>query len=213
MKKQKIWATLLSSALIISAFSMNSFATRIVGNSDGVITDGVDTFEPTNSSPADITLNITGGVQNRYAVDIEYGTLEFTFDMGLVWDVNQHKYVAQGGEADNTPKNISTDITIVNHSDLPVYQKINVTAKNGCDLTTDFSANEANQLKKINMTQPNASEANSQSTNVQFSVQPADSGTWSDVINNNFTTVGDSVKLVVATIEVTISKDSTSAGA
>ena len=212
MKKQKIWATLLSSALIISAFSMNSFAARIVGNSDGVITDGVsvDDFD-SESSAADITLNITEGVQNRYAVDIEYGTLEFTFDMGLVWDVNEHKYVAQDGGTDNTPKDISTEIKIYNHSDLPVYQNFIVTAINGCTLTKGLSTEE----KKIDMTRPNANdeEVSSLSTPVQFSVKPANSGTWSDVINNHSTTDGDSVKLVVATIIVTISKDSTLPGA
>ncbi len=209
MKKQKIWATLLSSALIISAFSMNSFAARIVGGSDGV-----PTFEPERSE-TNITLNITGGVQHRYAVDIEYGQVDFTFDTGWVWDVNAHKYVAQGGEADNTPQEILTTIKIVNHSDLPVYQNINVTAINGCTLTTEFSAIK----ETINKTEPNATddEVSSLSTPVEFFVQPADSGTWSDVINNYFATDsetdGDSMKLPVATIVVTISKDSTPAGA
>lgn len=122
---KKLISIILSLALVACMFGMSAMAADIleqpVGKHNGGngVDDGwTDTqFNSDKSATADVTLTL-GAVQSRYAVDITFGGNYNLGVSGLVWDVNNLKYV-WAGAADTAT--ISSDLAytfeVVNYSD------------------------------------------------------------------------------------------------
>ncbi len=113
---KKIISILLFGCMLFSILCGNVFAGQqaVVGG----ISSGVTTFEDVKSS-AQFHVTVLEK-SSRYAVDLEYSSLTISFDGELVWDVNELEYVYSGGEEENKATK-TVQMTIVNHSDLPIW--------------------------------------------------------------------------------------------
>lgn len=86
------------------------------------ITDGAATLDGVLPVEATVTLELTG-VNHRYAVDIEFDKLAFTYSAGQVWDVNNYIYVSSGTSL--ADPEVKTTVSITNHSDMPIGVVVN----------------------------------------------------------------------------------------
>lgn len=109
---KKFLAILMTVAMVVCAFTFSVSADRAVGSSNGNIDDGVASFNPT-SSKGTLVLTLSGQ-NSRYAIDIEFGQLEFTYGGENIWDVNEYEYIFSNNVA--APE-VRTTVSIVNHSD------------------------------------------------------------------------------------------------
>lgn len=143
---KKLIAIILSLALVVCMFAVNVSAAdvtvteagtkHVVGThqTNNTIADGLTAaeFGSGKSAEAIVTLNLNAA-QSRYAVDITFGGNYHLGVSGLVWDVNNLKYVYVAGDGTET---ISSDLAytfeVVNYSD----NDITVDAK--CDTTDVF---------------------------------------------------------------------------
>lgn len=106
---------LLAIALaLVMAFS----ATLAVSAASISLNDGSQTM-----NPMDIKVTINGNVINRYAFEVEYGTLTYTCNINLVWDTDTYTYKqSTNGWA---PSSEGADkITVYNHSDAPIHYSV-----------------------------------------------------------------------------------------
>lgn len=107
---------LVFAVCISAAFSVN--ALNVVGTHGGAsgIDNGVETIPAGADASSDVNITLDK-VSHRYAVDIEFSSMEIEAS-ALVWDVNDLKYViASGGEQ---VTNKTYNITVTNYSDLAV---------------------------------------------------------------------------------------------
>ena len=209
-----VLAIMMVFALSTTTFAANLVGTHGAGKGTNGIDDGVETFDDTTSTPAaniDITA-VTGAVGHRYAVDIEYVTMQVQITgSDLVWDVNNLEYVSKGSPAGIGGTDKSFAVTITNYSDLPVYLTANVSDKdtNDCVAVKAVEKDTTNLLgakTKIESALVN----NFTKVDYVFDVLvTTESGkTWTDVSNYyipKFNT--DASAKVIATVTVTISKD------
>lgn len=131
---------LLSLALIlalVATLTTSVFATRVVGDPDGV-----PSFPDTEGDATTVSVQATvGTIQHRYAVDIEFPGLSVAVSGStMTWDVNDLKYVTSEGAA--TPDNTTAKVTFTNRSDLPVYVSYDETDADANDfLSVEIKAN------------------------------------------------------------------------
>lgn len=86
------------------------------------ITDGAANLDGVLPVEATVTLELTG-VNHRYAVDIEFDKLAFTYSAGQIWDVNNYIYVSSGTTL--ADPEVKTTVSVTNHSDMPIGLLIN----------------------------------------------------------------------------------------
>ncbi len=129
---KKLLAILMTVAMIVGAFTFSVSAADAVqgtnqvvgtfGNNKGTtssINDGVASFDQTSSTG---TLVMTLTSQNsRYAIDVEFGALEFTYGGENIWDVNEYEYIFSNNVL--APE-VKTTVSVVNHSDKRVDVKV-----------------------------------------------------------------------------------------
>lgn len=107
---------LLALALaLVMAFSM---ALSVSATSQGYGEAG--DLPDTNMPSVDIKVTVNGNVVHKYAFDVEYGSLSFTYSTGMVWDTEAYEYKPQG-EGSWVPTETGADkIRVFNHSDMPI---------------------------------------------------------------------------------------------
>lgn len=130
---KKLLAVLMTVAMIVGVFTFGVSAetvavdanstTQVVGNrgQTGGPADGAADLSNAKTTEGTIVLNMTS-IVDRYAVDIVFGQLEYTFNNGMIWDVNTYTYVPVDA-VQNLPT-INTRIDIVNHSNKSVLWKV-----------------------------------------------------------------------------------------
>lgn len=131
---------LLSLALVCCMIFLT--ATAHVSAKESIVGDaatGVNTFDSAgNSAQFHVTIMDRA---HRYAVDLEYSSMTISFVGGLTWDVNELTYIYEGDpEEDVTPKTV--DMTIINHSDLPILIEPTLTPKTAVQMTHTFSTGQ-----------------------------------------------------------------------
>lgn len=143
---KKLIAIIVTTLLILSLMSVNIFADDFtIGGEKG--TEAND-FTGGNASK-DVIISITGEVVNVYAVDIEFGDMEFAYSTGMKWDPTDYTYKPQEGSVAWT--STSNTIKVRNHSDLPIvynvaaeglvstYGPLNINVTNGEDVQVGAS--------------------------------------------------------------------------
>lgn len=100
---------------------------------------GVNEFDlAENSAQFHVTIM---EMAHRYAVDLEYSSLTVTFVGGLTWDVNELEYIYDGDpEEDRASKEVQ--MTIINHSDLPILIEPTLEPKTDVEMTYAFSTGQ-----------------------------------------------------------------------
>lgn len=139
---KKFLAILMTAAMIIGAFTFSvsadgetqsicSYCSKyhaVGARCDGAsapansVTDGATSLNEILPVEATVTLELTG-VNHRYAVDIEFDKLAFTYSAGQVWDVNDYIYVSSGTSL--ADPEVKTTVSITNHSDMPIGVLVN----------------------------------------------------------------------------------------
>lgn len=118
MMKKLISYALTLSMLVCMATTAFAVKDQVVGDNDG--------WSPEEwTANADTSYNVdikvtTGGINHRYAVDLEYEEVVMSISGGsLTWNVNTLKYDVVGSDAGlaDTPFSVS----VTNRSDNPVY--------------------------------------------------------------------------------------------
>lgn len=215
MKKFLALALILTLALSISVFAAGG---RVVGNSgsnpsydDGWTAD--DTKWNTANSDVEVDIKVTtNAYESRYAVDIEYTSIEFNVAASkMVWDVTKLQYVPKEDQSALT-KPADQTITVKNYSDQPVTVSSDVEMEDdyaGSPMIISASA-DVTPLTVAKAT-PNDSAGNGGSATegtVTISVNTADGKTWNDVATffAPFFAAADADELVVATVTLTVSK-------
>ncbi len=110
---RRLLAVFLSMIMTLQAFPLMASADYVIGNSQrGEILSPDAQFQQTVPFEVEITER-----SNRYALDVVYDTLSIDVD-SAIWDVNDHVYAVTMSE------DLSFSVTLINHSNQPVYVRI-----------------------------------------------------------------------------------------
>lgn len=126
---KKILSFVLVLAMIASMMCVSVSAAGWVGYNNEGTRVGVGSFTKTDSNSA-VTAAVTGDIQHRYAVDLEFTIKPITISGDFVWDVNELYYVTGDNfkvSTDYSPEGVGTagevkvgEFTVTNYSDLEV---------------------------------------------------------------------------------------------
>ncbi len=204
----------LALALILTlALSISVFAGRVVGEegNDPTYNNGwTDAqFDDAGVTNNDTTIAITanaGGIQHRYAVDMEYTALSITVTGNeMIWNVEEFRYdmTTTGG----APSNTTSTVTFTNRSDLPVAVSYTVDDGVGEDLlTVACTARDG----KTDLLAATAGMTFGTAPKVYFdlAVIVADGKNWDDVATfyANYFSQQSKTEETIATITFTLSK-------
>lgn len=211
---KKILAILTTVVLVMSLCCFAVSADRIVGGNDGV-----ESFSPT-SQAGTVVLELTGQ-SNRYAIDIEFDQLEFTYGGENVWNVNSYSY-----EFSTTSTNpvVKTTVTITNHSDKRVEVKVSPVVsdflKNSSRFTlTDVTVGNTyvvnptisdhiytSVLKAVTETNSSTGGYEAVVDNVEVTFEPLTNSDWETVLGDMEANIVDG-KVTLGTITVTVSQN------
>lgn len=139
---------LVFAVCISAAFSVN--AQNVVGTHGGSsgIDNGVETIPDGAGASSDVNITLKE-VSHRYAVDIEFSSMEIAAS-ALVWDVNELKYVSASGGDEVTDK--TYDITVTNYSDLAVKMTGSTTVEafaSNAGISIDMDDSNATEIDAV----------------------------------------------------------------
>lgn len=125
---KKILSIFLAVLMLAGLCAVTAFADFTIGETDGW--NASELVAPNNSASADVQINLSGTVVNKYAIDIVFGDLKFSYGATSTWDPTNHTYkVSENGKwapiSDGADK-----ITIKNHSDKAVVYEATNSALN-----------------------------------------------------------------------------------
>lgn len=123
---KKIFSIFLAVLMLAGLCAVTAFAGFTVGGAEGVVASD---FEG-GSTSVDVQINLSGTVVNKYAIDIVFGDMKFSYGATSTWDPVDHTYeVEENGKwAPSTPN--ADKITIKNHSDKAVVYEATNSALN-----------------------------------------------------------------------------------
>lgn len=143
---KKILSIFLAVLMLAGLCTVTAFADFTMGGTSGW--NASELVTPNNSSSADVQINLGGTVVNKYAIDIVFGDLKFSYGATSTWDPTNHTY-SVSADGNWAPSTTDADkITIKNHSDKPVvyeatnsalntlYGKLTLTIKNSAGAAT-----------------------------------------------------------------------------
>lgn len=177
-----------------------------------------ENFSDTNSTGT-VILNLTS-VASRYAIDIEFGKLNFTYGGANVWNVNNYKYEFD----DNAPDPVvKTVVSITNHSNERVAVTITPTVSTFLNTTAKFSVTDittdqfiikptisehiyTSVLSGVPETSNDATKYVSVKDNVEVTFEPMNNKTWTDVLTAMEGNIYDD-KVILGEIVVKVSQN------
>lgn len=184
---KKIISIFVAVFMLFSIFAVNAFAGTWITDQNGT---KADEYEG-GSTGADVNIKITGSdVVHKYAVDITFPDLTFTYSTGSVWDTVNHQYVP--ADAESAEWTAAKEVTIENHSDLSVYYSVEAS-----DPTTaygDLSVELNGQAAPIASTELAKCEVGGEAPKATFTVGVSGTPTVSEI------------EAVLSKVTVTISK-------
>ena len=193
---KKVFAILLTVAMLATVLAVSVSAAKEVGGDDGVTT-----FPETITPGANLSVQVSD-VTHKYAVDVTFDFSPLVIGGTIEWDVNNLKYVSKGTTLEDAQRTITVD----NRSDLPVYAYANVTDKDSGDGITVTAATYS-ESNKLEIAKAMAGIAGANGTHGTGTL-PIDikGNTWEDVIAyyGAKKAAGSGVTFTVATVTVTI---------
>lgn len=235
---KKLLAILMTVAMIVGAFTFGVSAAEctdciagsaekfehvvgVGGNNHAEDGQGVgiapENFNDTDSTGT-VVLNLTS-VASRYAVDIEFGQLNFTYGGSNVWNVNNYRYEFDANAPDPVVKTV---VSITNHSDERVAVTIIPVVSTFLNQTSRFSITDiatdafiikptisdhvyTSVLKGVPETANDASNYEAVKDNVEITFEPLNGKTWSEVLTAMEGNIYND-KVILGEIVVTVSK-------
>lgn len=110
---KRILSVFLAVLMLAGLCAMTAMADFVGGGADGVLEDSYNG----GKTSGDVTITVTGDPVHKYAVDVEFEALSFTYSTGSTWNPTTHQYEVSGTGTWSDPKTVS----IYNHSDLSVW--------------------------------------------------------------------------------------------
>ena len=110
---KKIISVFLAVLMLSGFCTMTALAEFVGGGTDGVEENAYNG----GTAQGDVTITVTGDPIHKYAVDVEFEALSFTYSTGSTWNPQTHQYEVSGTGTWSAAKTV----TIKNHSDLPVW--------------------------------------------------------------------------------------------
>lgn len=115
---------------LVLALTM-AFSMALTVSAKETFEDGKDSY---TSDGVNIVITMSGmNVVHTYAFDIEYGSMEFTYGKVMTWNPETYKYEASSEGSDWHAADGANKITVVNHSDLPIYCEAAASVNEGAD--------------------------------------------------------------------------------
>lgn len=125
---KKLFAILLAAVMVCtSVFCVPVFA--------------ADAVNGAGNTSQNVKVSVNHTLEETYAVDIEWGSLTFTYSTNYNWNQGNHSYSTTGGAWDQN----SNTITVTNHSNMPVTVK------------TTYAPDEDNQVAGVKIAVTGAS--------------------------------------------------------
>ncbi len=182
--------------LFMLASSVSVSAERLVGAEDG---GGVSIFPESPSTSHGIFVSVQENL-SRYAVDVTFDTLGFTFT-GLIWDVNDHKYI-MSEQAENTSEAKNVNVTLTNHSNEAVLSSISFE-----DFPQSLTASANKTSSEISGVKYGSTVTTPTAVNFDFNITLTPTETWETVMNELIKDHGiEGTSFPLGTVSVTISK-------
>ena len=209
---KKLFALVLA-VVMICAMSTSVFAAstkHIVGTygDNDTVADGVkeDAFAATDPNVVVSITATAGGIEHRYAVDIEYDDMTMSVSGSkLIWNVNTLEYEAE--DSNDVAQNTTFNAKVINYSDLPVTLTVTVSDSDNNDGVT-VGAYEKDSDTALSTDPIAIDDATSgTATECPFDIQVT-SGDWEDVANyyaSQFTSNG-TTSATMATLTITVAK-------
>lgn len=201
-KMKKIFAIIISVAMIATMLAVSVSAEKEVGGDNGVLT-----FEPTTPPGEDLNVKVTD-ITHKYAVDLVYSLQDLVIDGNITWNVNTMKYEV----ANTTLEDTTRTVTVSNRSDLPVYAFATVTDQDAGDgITVTAEKDSATNKLTIAKATAGVGGANGTST-VEELVINLKSDNWNAVAEyyaaQRLASANQATDTFrIATVTVTITKD------
>lgn len=184
---KKIISVFLAVLMLSGFCTMTALAEFVGGGTDGVEENAYNG----GTAQGDVTITVTGDPIHKYAVDVEFEALSFTYSTGSTWNPQTHQYEVSGEGTWSAAKTV----TIKNHSDLPVWYS----AEASEEVTTYGTISvKLDGKDSITPTKIDQCGVGTEPTPVTFKVSLE--GT---------PTVGQITDVVISTVTVTIAKSGT----
>ena len=164
---------LLSLAFVISVLQVSVMAEyRYSATDGGNVVFGVGNSEEvySNSVPFDVEVIDQA---NRYAVDVEYSDMNIDVK-SAIWNVNSYEY-----DVTMVDEKQMVSVTVINHSDRPVYAKVEASMDNKLMATPSYTAELLDGRFMIPAVHPHGTPT---SVTTTFEILPKD-GLWQSYIN------------------------------
>lgn len=185
---KKIISVFLAVLMLSGFCTMTALADFTMGGASGLLEDE---FTDNFSTGKDVTITVTGDPIHKYAVDVEFEALSFTYSTGSTWNPQTHQYEVSGEGTWSAAKTV----TIKNHSDLPVWYSASASE----EVTTYGTISvKLDGKDSITPTKIDQCGVGTEPTPVTFKVSLE--GT---------PTVGQITDVVISTVTVTIAKSGT----
>lgn len=110
---KKILSIFLAVLMLAGLCAVTAFADFVGSDATGAEADAYKG----GTSTGDVTISVTGDPIHKYAVDVTFEELVFTYSTGSTWDTVEHQYKVTGDAAWSPAKTV----TLSNHSDLSVW--------------------------------------------------------------------------------------------
>jgi hypothetical protein len=184
---KKIFSIFLTVLMLAGICAVTAFADFVGSDEAGA---EVDAYSGGTAS-GDVYISVTGDPIHKYAVDVTFEALVFTYSTGSTWDTEEHQYKVTGEAAWSPAKTV----TISNHSDLSVWYSASVGT-----VSTEYgpiSVKFNDTADSIASTEITKCEVGGPATTASFTVGL-----------EGAPTVGQITDKVIGTVTVTISKTS-----
>lgn len=204
---KKIFAILLTVAMLSTVLAVSVSAENVIGSQNGVLPENFTTSETTPGENLNVKVS---DVTHKYAVDVVFSLADLTIGGTITWNAETMKYDVAGTELGKTA--VTRTVTVSNRSDLPVYAFATVADQDAGDGIT-FTAEKDSATNKLTIAKATAGTAvatgtptkgyltinvNSDNWNAVAEYYAAKRLSSADQATDTFT---------VATVTVTISKD------
>lgn len=182
---KRILSVFLAALMLAGLCAISAAADFVGGGADGVEAGSYNG----GTAEGDVTITVTGDPVHKYAVDVEFETLSFTYSTGSTWNPTTHQYEVNGTGTWSDPKTVS----IYNHSDLSVWYS----AEASEEVTSygEISVKFNGGADAVEPTEVTRCEVGQDPTAATFTVGLEGSPT-----------VGQITDVVISTVTVTISK-------
>lgn len=119
---KKILSIFMAVLMLAGLCTVTAFADFTIGGDKGLAEN--DLVSPNNqTSSVDVKINLDGTVVHKYAIDVVFGDLLFSYGATSTWNPENHTYDVDSTNSKWACVSGADEITIRNHSDLPVTYK------------------------------------------------------------------------------------------